>query len=397
MSPNFSLVYPTRHRPEFVREALRILKTQRHRNFEVIVSDNYVDPTLSCEQACHDSTLTNLTYVRPPRPIGMVENWNYSLPFATGDYVCYLTDKMFMLPDALSRIEQALEAADGPDIVSWTSDAYNPKSYAAYFGEGLYFSKSADVRGGAFQRYAPGEELDRRGTAEVSRGEQSPSDYCRGKMVFGAYRRDLIDRIVERYGALFHNIAPDYTSMVLGLTEARTAIELTASCVVSVNTPISNGMLCDTDDAAALRFLSSLAGGADAILPRLLVPGLYVSQHNCVAHDYLTLKTDHDLSFAFNTANWLGYCIEDVERPGRIWSSAQAETDQKGLLKEYLASLEPAVAAAIRARVIARSARVPATRRRSRLARLTPRRRPPATSRRAPSIEVAIERVAAKR
>lgn len=397
MSPRFSLVYPTRHRPEFVRQALRILEAQRHGSFEVIVCDNYLDPGLSCEQVCRDSSLANLSYVRPPRPVGMVENWNHSLPYATGDYVCYLTDKMFVLPDALGRIERAIDAAGAPEIVSWTSDAYNPESYADYFGDGLYFAVSPGVRWRGYRRFSPAGELDRRGRAEVSRGEQSSADYSRGKLVFGAYRRELVQRIVERYGALFHNINPDYTSMVLGLTEARSAIELAASCVVSVNTDISNGMLSDTDDTAALRFLDSLAGGAQAIAPNLLVPGLYVSLHNWVAHDYLGLRTAFDLSFAFSEVHWLAYIVEDVHRPSRVWSDARVEAEQKGLLAAYLASLDPAVAAAVQAHVAARAARLPMTPKRPPVRRLLPRRWQRPEPSRAPSIQAAVQGAAAGR
>jgi len=362
VSPRFSLVYPTRHRPDFVRQALRILEMQRHDEFEVIVSDNYLDPALSCEQICRDTSVANVRYVRPPHPVGMVENWSHALQYATGDYVCYLTDKMFVLPDALGHIERAIDAASGPEIVSWISDAYNPESYADYFGAGRYSIKSSDVRSGPYQRFSPADELDRRGRAEVSRGEQSSPDYCRGKLVFGAYHRDLVERIVKRYGALFHNISPDYTSMVLGLTEARDAIELASSCVVSINTDISNGMLSDTDDTAALGFLDSLAGGAEGILPDLLVPGLYVSLHNLVAHDFLALKRTFGLSFEFDMANWLVYCSEDVHRTGRRWSDSRVEVEQKRLLAAFVDSLDPAVRAAVESRITARATPKPAER-----------------------------------
>jgi hypothetical protein len=397
MSARFSLVYPTRHRPEFVRQALRILETQQHGNFEVIVCDNYVDPTRSCEEVCRDSSLANLHYVRPPLPVGMVENWDHSLQFATGDYVCYLTDKMFVLPDALGRIERAIDAAGGPEIVSWTSDAFNPASFGDYFGDGAYFAVPSGLRPRRFRRYSPTMELARRGRAEVSRGEQSVPDYSRGKLVFGAYRRELVQRIVQRCGSPFHNINPDYTSMVLGLAEARDAIEMTASCVVSVNTDISNGMVSDTDDTAALRFLNSLAGGADAILPKLLVPGLYVSVHNWVAHDYLAMRADFGLSFEFTTTNWLAYCVEDVHRPTRRWSDRLVESQQKELLSAYLASLEPAVSAAVHARVAARAARSGTTPARPHVRRLLPRRWQRPEPLPAPSIQAAIERLAAER
>lgn len=355
MSPRFSLVYPTRHRPEFVQRALAILETQRHDDFEVIVCDNYIDPELSSETISRESNLAHLTYVRPPRPLGMVENWNHALQFATGDYVCYLTDKMFVLPDALGRIAQAIDHSGGPEIVSWPGDAFNPASYADYFGDGMYFSMASDDRSGQFQPFSPAEELHRRGQAETSRAEQSPSDYSRGKIVFGAYRRELVERMVERFGAAFHNISPDYTSMVLGLAEAHDAIHLEMSCVVSVNTDISNGTLSDTSDAAALGFLNSLAGGAEAVLPNMLVPGMYASLHNWVAHDLLTLKRSFGLQFGFNTANWLVYCMEDIYRAERQWSDPEVEAEQKRLLRSFIDSLEPATARAFKARKSARA------------------------------------------
>jgi glycosyltransferase involved in cell wall biosynthesis len=397
MSLTFSIVYPTRHRPEFVRQALKILETQRHDDFEVIVSDNYLDPALSCEQICRDSSLANLRYVRPPRSLGMVENWNYALPFAAGDYVCYLTDKMFVLPDALGRIEHAIDAAGGPDIVSWTSDFYFPANYPDYFGDGTYGGvRDSKIRMGPFRPYSPAVELDIRGAAQISRTEQSPAQYSRGKLVFGAYRRELVQRIVSRFGALFSTINPDYTSMVLGLTEAHDAIELAASCVVSVNTDISNGMLCDTNDDAALGFLNSLAGGAESVLPNMLVPGLYASIHNWVAHDYLTLKKAYDLSFVFDAANWIVYCHEDIHRPQRRWSDPEVEAEQKALLRAFVESLEPAVVATVQARLAARGAaarRPPLRRFRDRLGRRSWRRSPSLT----PSIQAAVERSVASR
>lgn len=402
MSARFSLVYPTRHRPEFVRQALRILETQRHGSFEVIVCDNYVDPALSCELICRDSGLATLKYVRPPRPVGMVENWNHALQFATGDYICYLTDKMFILPDALGHIERAIESAGGPECVSWTSDTFYPDSFADYFGSGRYVSVSSDVHAGLYQHYSPAEELDRRGNAEIARAEQGSSDYCRGKLVFGAYRRELVERIVDGYGTLFHNISPDYTSMVLGLTEAHEAIELAVSCVVSVNTDISNGMLVDTDDAAAHRFLNSLAGGAAGILPNLLVPGLYASMHNLVAHDFLELKRAFNLAFEFDTVNWLVYCNEDIYRPGRRWSDARLAAEQKRILGSFIESLEPAVATAVQARVAARPAPKPVRRSLRAPVRRLLRRALPGTWRRPtpsrfPSIQTAVESSVADR
>jgi hypothetical protein len=100
-------------------------------------------------------------------------------------------------------------------------------------------------------------------------------------------------------------------------------------------------------------FLESLAGGAGGILPELLVPGVYASQHNGVAHDYISLRRRYGLRFAFEATNWLAYIHEDIHRPDRQWSSPQVEAEQKALLAAFLAA-DPAEAAAVRARLAGR-------------------------------------------
>jgi hypothetical protein len=193
--------------------------------------------------------------------------------------------------------------------------------------------------------------------------------------------------------------------MVLGLTEARDAVELTTSCVVGIITDISNGMLNDTDDRAALAFVNSLEGGAERILPETLVPGLYASVSNLVAHDYLTLKRHFDLTFEFDTANWLVHCHEDIYRPGRTWSDVRIETEQKRHLADFVKSLEPAVRAAVEARIAARAAPKPMglhtlrglLPRKWRLRRMLPTRWRRGMPVRFPSIQAAVESAAATR
>lgn len=349
MTPRFSLVYPTRHRPDFVAQALSFAGLQgAGSDFEVIVCDNWIDESLSSEQVCRQSGIANLRYVRPPEPLGMVDNWNYAAKFATGDYVCLFTDKIFMLPNALGRISRAIDAAGEPEIVSWVTDAYQPSSYPDYFGAGIYTAVQADQASNGFvEPYCPKDALSCKSIGDVSRYEQTPSQYCRGKIVFGAYHRSLISRIVEKYGQLFFDISPDYTSMVLALAEAKSACELSSSAVVSIATDISNGVLTSTNDALSLKYLKLLSGDINAMFANMLVPGLYASQANVVSHDYLVLRNRFNLDFALNEKNWLVYCIEDLSRTDRTWSSPEVEQRQMSLMYEFVGKLAPDVQSAV--------------------------------------------------
>lgn len=346
MTPRFSLVYPTRHRPQFLAQALAFLEQQTFADFEVVVSDNWVDPALSCEEICHASSLANLKYVRPPEPVGMVANWNFAAEFATGDYVCIFTDKMFLLPDALARADHALRAhaqnGNEPEILSWVSDAFQPARYPDYFGRGEYTATQADrSTSDVALAYDPQQALAEKCEALVSRYEQTPTQYCQGKMVFGAYSKSLIARITRQFVHLFHDISPDYTSMILALSVATSAIELRSSAVVSINTDLSNGMLGAIHDQHALGYLRSLAPDVGPMLNDLLVPGMYASQANVVSHDYLSLQRRFQLGFQLNTCNWLGYCIEDLSRSDRVWSSADVEQQQMMLLNAFVGGLAP--------------------------------------------------------
>lgn len=331
----FSLVYPTRHRPQFIEMALKFLEHQRYDDFEVIVSDNYIDPSLSCENYCRDTAVRNVKYVRPPQPVGMVANWNFALQHATGDYICYFTDKMLLLPRTLSNAAKALSGNE-VDIVNWIDNRFTAFQFPDYFGPGKYSVRSSGVTKGAkVECFDPREELNKKALAVVSRNEQDPSHYARGKVCFGAYSKKLIRRIVDRTGALFHNASPDYSSMILGCSYAQSAVELGEPGIVHVITDLSNGGQGAIKDQLSFAFIKDLES-SDAFFEGMLIPNLYSCPHNCVSHDYLTLKRQYDLDFEFNRVNWLVYITEDLDPPGRIWSTPEIEREHRKLLKDFI-------------------------------------------------------------
>jgi glycosyltransferase involved in cell wall biosynthesis len=335
MKTFFSLVYPTKHRPEFVVMALKFLEAQNYDNFEVIISDNWSDPKLSCEDVCRNSSLKNIKYVRPSFPVGMVENWNHALGFARGDYVCYFTDKMFLLPGVLSYVNDLILSSK-PDIVTWVDDVFVPDDASEFFGPGLYkhtIATTSKIDG--YKYYNPLEELDKKASADKSRFENTVSEHARGKICYGAYSRALVDRILMKSGSLFKNIAPDYTSMILGLAFAESAIEINKAGIVHMSVNISNGQKTMVNDNDAFEFISQLECPSD-ILKNMLVPDLYSCQHNVVAHDYRTVRLHNDLNYNFNHLNWLVYIYEDFNIRNRNWSRPDIETQHKEIYYNYL-------------------------------------------------------------
>ena len=333
----FSIIIPTRHRPEFIKESLKHIKTQSYKNYEVIVCDNYTDVSLSCENYCKKSGIKKMKYVKPTKPVGMVENWNLALNYATGDYILYLTDKMFLLPHTLKNLN-AIAVKTKAEIINWVDDIYTPKDFADYFGKGYYSKNESGANDTQFVFFNPIEELSKKGDAELSRQEQSKSSYVRGKICFGAFKKELVQRLVNKYSRIFYNITPDYTSMILALVEAKSGVEIGRAGIVHLNTDISNGRLASASDVHANNYLRDLADYS-SILETMLIKGLYSSVNNMVARDYLYIKEKSGSSFRFNKLNWLMYIKEDIFSEQKIWSSEAVKNNQIGLYNDYVESL----------------------------------------------------------
>lgn len=325
--PLFSIVYPTRDRPAFIEQALNFLQASSFQSFEVIVSDNYSSASESCRATVLASRLPNLVYLRPPHPMSLVENWNFAVDQAIGDYVLVLTDKMMVLPNSLEMLESVISQTHA-DIYTWLDDRFYPVKYPDYFGEGNYVRQfRTETLTPSFESYDAQKELRKKAKAKTARAKQPASHYNRGKICFGAYSRQLVEDIKNNYGSLFHNISPDYTSMILALSSGDSAVEVHMSGIVHLDTDLSNGGKNAINDHSALQFLAGL-GQPETTMQNHLIPGLYASQHAWVGHDYRVLQRKFGLPYELDMANWVCHCMRDLKLPGRVWSSEVARRSQ---------------------------------------------------------------------
>jgi hypothetical protein len=167
--------------------------------------------------------------------------------------------------------------------VNWRNEGYDP------FDEGRDVAKGR-LRAGTEavavppSIYDPVAELAKRFLNATRRGTD-PVHYVRGKIVFGAFSRGLLDRIREQTGRVFHPLAPDYSSMVPACALADRGLDVGRPLLVSYNSGRSNGRLQSLDASYAKRFIEA---SDPAILDALPIPGLYASQHNAVAYDLVS-------------------------------------------------------------------------------------------------------------
>ena len=198
MSIKFSLVYPTKDRPQFIEMALSFLNQQYYDNFEIIISDNCSSSAFSCKTIVKKYKELNIVYLKPDATLSMAENWNFALSYCTGDYICYLTDKMFLLPGILKKANDIIQE-ENPDILNWTDVGFYPLDDRNYFGSGHHTSESCiSENNNHFEFFSPKEELCQKAEAVLSRYEQNKSQYVRGKICFGAYKvLTLVDMVAH--------------------------------------------------------------------------------------------------------------------------------------------------------------------------------------------------------
>src|SRR5438034_10824297 len=122
--PRFSLVVPTRDRPDLLEFCLASLAAQTFDDAEVIVSDN---PTQAPAREVYERhARSGWRYVRREQAVPMHENFERGCAEATGDYVGVVIDKTVLHPSALEVADCALRAEPTVDIVSWWNEGYNP-------------------------------------------------------------------------------------------------------------------------------------------------------------------------------------------------------------------------------------------------------------------------------
>jgi glycosyltransferase involved in cell wall biosynthesis len=334
----FSIVIPTQDRPALLAVAAKHAMQLEYPNFEVIVSDNSTNDDLKRQNAGavrHYRSAPNFKLVSPSRALSPPEHFEFALDFATGDYLAYLTDKMAILPRALSDADAAVRGSKA-DIVNWAYAPYVIDDSRNPSGSGTLAEEFEFLRGQP-KLYDPIATLRFKASGAVPRDRQNTRDYALGKIVFGCFSRELVDRIRAKSGTVFCGATHDYSAMVQALSLARSCVMLNRYEIVFITLPRdqSLGSATATQPQRALEYFRSFSE-ADSILASLLVPGLYASQHNMVAHDYRKFLPLYGNMHFFNETNWLSAIRSDLTDRSKIWADSAEKNSQFGLFTDHL-------------------------------------------------------------
>ncbi len=344
---NFSIVYPIQDKPQFLQKAFYFLSKQKYKNFEVVVSDNFTDPSFSCKTECENAARKynlDIKHITPEKPLSMVDNWNFAFDYTSGDYILYMSFKKFLLPDALSVIVKDLSDSL-PEIINWPEDWYLPDNFDYYFASGRRLRITQDrLTTDKPTAFDPLQELSLK-----MRG-QATSRCARGQIYSGAYSRSLCDKIISKAGLLFHPLAPDITSMVLALGLAQSAVELPSAHTIHVYTDISNGANVAKNDQRMRRYFDENLNKNEI---KLFASQVYASISNLVVSDYINTAASNGIEVNLDWNYWTSRVWEDLLDEERSWSDKKIQNEQFALFYDHLKNTRAITRTQIRLNVFA--------------------------------------------
>lgn len=314
---------------------MRSVRSQTFQDFEVVVCDNHTGTP--AKEAFDRVADERFKYIAPTTPLSMIENWEYATRSATGEYVSILIDKVCLRPSALAIVHDVL--SDQPvDVISWRHEAYSPDDETRGYDRGeLFYGPQAKCQRPFY--FDCSEELARRFSFDARRGMEGPR-YCWAKICFGAYHHSLIAKIRKDLGRLFFPLSPDYTSMIAALAYADGAIDVGEPLQVDLLTSVSNGWRYYQDLEYAFTYLKSVDPELSYLRNSPLV-GLYGSEHNLIAHDYVTMQKRIGArmrSLNLDLVNLVMRAGEDIAN--RNWDRQEVKkSEQQKLLKGYFHEL----------------------------------------------------------
>lgn len=280
--PFFSIILPTKDRPELVGKVLYSLSLQEYKDFEVIVSDNYLEK--SCFHICKKyENILNIVYLKSDKFLSMHENYEYCLEKVTGKYLIALEDKSTLFPFALKYLNQIVLKED-MEMYSFCFDTFVNDNIEN--NHGIYFPYYHQYFG---KKYSPIKSLKEKIKNRVDYWHQRPPLSKRNKILVGCWKMDLVNRILSKHKILFQPFSPDYTSMVFGALYCKgKAYDLGLSIGLAIkNDKYSNGHQCMTDSEKGYEFVMAIDPELN-VLNELPFPEINHSHTNFIMRDVQT-------------------------------------------------------------------------------------------------------------
>lgn len=268
--PFFSIVIPTKNRPELLKDAIRSVLLQNFEDFELIVSDNHNDlKTKAVIDSFSDDK--RLRYVKPEEELNMIDHWEFATCNAIGKYVLLLTDRSVLCQNSLNRIKHVLMKNKSINFVSFGTKAFLEQQNK--FGTRTTTGKS---------KFYNSRELIENFKNEILYSSKS-FDFFFPKTINSCYNNEIVKRIRLEKGHYF-NIkgvsTPDYTSFFVNTLIDEQCYFLGDTIMLGQGVSVSNGNNFIKGDTSYFKTLGANYKLHDSLVD---IPFIY----NCIYNDFI--------------------------------------------------------------------------------------------------------------
>lgn len=227
--PFFSIVIPTRNRPDLIVETVISAIAQNFEGFEVILSDNSSDSTTRDKLRQLERT-GSLTYVKPERELTMPDHWEFATLQAKGQYVLVLTDRSILNQGALAKIHRAISRFESRaiDACSWRWSLFDDE-----LGIELTETRPSET--------TPGQMYESAAVAAEFVEPRKDYPYKLPRALNSCYSARVAAKIRTQHGRLFRPLSPDFTSAFLTLAHIDQLLYIDAPLFISRGLTVSTG------------------------------------------------------------------------------------------------------------------------------------------------------------
>lgn len=232
-NPLLSVVIPSCNRQKYLISIVHTLL--RETEAEIVISDNSDQP-LSLDVLRDFGAGSRVVYVHHSERLSVVENFERAARLATGDYMIFIGDDDCVGPD----IEEIVRWAQRQKIDAVVS--YSDRFIANYFWPGVvskYFGDGYAGRMFVAPFTGAAWPLDTRQAIIAAANRPGSGLGSMARAYHGLVSRELVGRVIDKYGRLFGGVSPDIFSATLLTHEAHKAYVVDFPFVIPGASPSS--------------------------------------------------------------------------------------------------------------------------------------------------------------
>ena len=214
MHYKYSILIPTFNRRKYLEKTLETILDQNYSNYELIVSDSgSSDDTWEYLQKLD---YTNLKIIKPEKKLSEVENFEFIINQAKGEWIVLIGDDDGVLPEFFTNIDEIIMKHPDVEAISSRSGYYYHENVQDLYGNRVI---SFNYLSGKISKVNSKKSLFFCLLGIYTR-EDVPMLYTSGVI-----KKSLVDKIKKKsQNKFFHSIIEDYYSMVAILNETKSYV-----------------------------------------------------------------------------------------------------------------------------------------------------------------------------